>query len=215
MTHTNKIEAAKAKAAEALAREIARIEWGEALRAIAPDGICIESTAHHDYCDVDSIRYEARSAVDVAAIITEWRDKYGAFLPVGKYTNGCCVITAYPHGEYLDPEALKAIEDDAVEARNSKGRGFSFIEFSFYPTVEGRRIKVVIDIAFCCHITGFEGCIDAAYNRYGNVSSARKTAPPAYKGAAYTVNFGGGSQDSADWRGVFNCDALLTALEAL
>lgn len=213
MANIDKIEAAKANAAAALAKEIARIEWEEALRAVAPEGIEIKSVAHVDYNDTDLIRYEARDSAGVAAIISAYRDKYGAFLPIGKYKDGCCTLTAYPYKDYLKPEALKAIEADAVEVRNSKGRGFSAVEFAFYPATEGRRIAVEIDLAFRCCIAGFEGRINAHYDRNGDPTTVEKFAPSAHKGAAFGVFFSGGLRDSADWRAVFSRDALLTALE--
>lgn len=214
MTTSTRIEEAKNKAAAALSAELERIERDDTLRNVAPNYDAVKRTGHAGYCGVDTLTYEANCADDVAAIIGAWRDKYGAFLPIGKYSTSSTVITAHPYKEYAAPEALKAIEDDAVEARNSKGRGFSSVSFSFSPRVEGRRVEVTIDLAFRKHINGFEGRINAHYNKHGEPTTVEKTAPSAYNGAAFTVSFGGGSRDSADWRGIFNCDALLTALEA-
>jgi len=204
-----KIEEARAKAAAALEAEIARITRDEELRALAPDGIEIKRTTGAGWDGVSTITYEVQTGAQVAVIVEAWRGKHGAFLPIGKYTDGTCVVTAYPTKDYLKPEALKAIEDDAIEARNSLGRGFSSVEFSFYPAVAGEKIEVHIDLAFRCSVAGFAGRIDAHYNRNGFPTKVEKTKPEAYRAAAYTVTFGGGSEDAADWRGVFNVDAFL------
>lgn len=213
-TCTDKIEAAKIKAAEKLAAEIAEIERDAVLREYAPNSIEIKRTSGAGWDGVSDIRYEVKTAHEVAAIITAWHEKTGDFMPVGQYSKSCSIVTAYPCREYLEPEALKNIEDDAIEARNSKGKGFSSVEFCFYPKIEGEKIKVTIDLAFRCFISGFEGIINADYNNRGDVVRVEKRAPVAYSGAAFRVNFGGGSEDSADWRAVFNRAALLTALEA-
>ena len=210
-----KIEAAKQQAMAELADRIAKIEYEEMIRNIAPNPEEPEGVTYHKYNGVDCIRYEAKSAQDVVRIINEWRAEYGRFLPIGKYSKGCTVVSAHTWGEYADQAALKNIEDDGVEARNSKGKGFSTVSFTFYYVIEGRKLEICIELAFRVYVQGFEGRIDANYNRHGDCTSAQKTVPVAYRSAQYVVSFGGGSRDSADWRGVFNYDAFMSEFEGV
>jgi len=212
MSTSDKIEAAKAKASAALTAELVRITRDGELRQLAPYPDAVKRTTVTRYDGVSSIRYEAATLVDARRIIDEWREKYGAFLPIGKYVSGCCVVTAYPHEEYAEPEALKMQADDAVMARNSCGRGFSSVEFTFYPQVPGERVMVEIDMAFRSPVGSFAGHIRAHYNRNGDPTTAEKFPPTAHCGAEYTVSFGGGSRDSADWRGIFRFDAIMGEL---
>lgn len=211
MTNTS-VNEKVAAAQKELADKLAKIEYEDSIRKLCPSYDAPKWITYHKYNDVDSISYEAKDAADVARILSEWRDMYGRFLPVGKYQKSCCVVTAHPWKEYADQEALKAIEDDGIEARNSKGKGFSSVEFTFYYRVEGRKLEVKIALAFRSYIKGFEGHIFANYDRRGEVTTVRKDAPEAYRGAAYAVNFGGDMRDSADWRGVFNYDSFMTAI---
>jgi hypothetical protein len=206
----DKIEAAKVEAKAALEAQIKRIEREDVLRNLAPDYALPKRVSYSAYDKVDTITYEADNAEQVAMIIGSYRDKYGAFMPIGKYVKSCCALTAYPYKEYLDPDALKFQEDDAVEARNSKGTGFSSVSFCFYPNINGEHVAVHIDLGFRKYIQGFEGHIVKVNGHRAN--QFRKDAPSAYNAAAYRVNFGC-SEDSADWRAVFNCDALLTCFE--
>jgi hypothetical protein len=206
----DKIEAAKVAAKAELEARIKKIEREDVLRNLAPDYALPKRVSYTAYDQVDTITYEADNAQHVALIIASYRDKYGAFLPIGKYVKGCCVLTTYPHKEYLEPDALKFIEDDAVEARNHKGEGFSAVSFVFYPNINGERVAVHIDLGFRKYIQGFEGQIVRVAGHRAN--QFRKDAPSAYNAAAFRVNFAGGGEDSADWRAVFNCDAFLTAL---
>lgn len=211
MSVQDKIEAAKVAAAAALEAQIKLITEDDKLRSLAPDYDAVKRTSNSRYDNVSDILYEINSAEELVAIIEAYRAKYGSFLPIGKYVDGCAVVTAYPWKEYADIAPV-SIEGDAVEARNSKGKGFSSISFKFYPNVPGERISVSVDLAFRAYISGFEGNINANYNRNGDPTNVEKRPPSEYKKAAYTVSFGGGSRDTADWRGVFSADALLGAL---
>ncbi len=206
----DKIEAAKIAAKEKLEADIKKIQREDELRELAPDYAAPKSVGHSAHDKVDHIRYEVESAAQVANIIQSYRDKYGSFLPIGKYVKGCCIVSAYPYKEYLEPDALQYIEDDAVEARNHKGEGFSSVEFVFYPKIEGNRVAVQISLAFRKYIAGFEGHIVKVEGHRSD--QYRKDAPSVYKAAAFRVSFSGGSEKAADWRAVFNCDAFLNAL---
>ena len=209
----SKIESVKKLHSVNLNAEIETLEHEDHLSTFAPAGFAPEGYSHHKHDGVDVLRYTVKNAEAVSAIISAYHAKYGSFLPIGKYAALCAIVTAYPWKEYTKPEALKHIEDDAVEARNHKGKGFSSIEFAFYPKIEGQKVCIKIDLAFRCYVQGFEGMINANYDRNGNIRTVQKTKPPAFNAAAFMVSFGGGGEDTADWRGIFNRDAILTALE--
>ena len=205
-------EARKAADAE-LEAKLKKIEFEHAIRELAPEGIEVKSISYHKYNDVTAIRHDAVNAAEVLNIITAYRAKYvHPFLPVGKYSDGCTTITAYPYGLYAEPDALKKLLADAVVARNSMGRGFTSVEFEFYPPIEGHRIVVQISLTFRSYIIGFEGTVSCRYDQYGNPRNVQKYPPKKYGDAAYTVSYGGGGDDSADWRGVFEYHKFIGAI---
>ena len=209
----SKIESVKKLHSVKLNAEIEKLELEDHLSTFAPAGFVPENYSHHKHDGLDVLRYTVKNAEEVSAIISAYHEKHGSFMPIGKYATSCAIVTAYPWNEYTKPEALKHIEDDAVEARNNKGKGFSSTEFAFYPKIEGEKVCVLISLAFRCYVNGFEGMINADYDRNGNIRTVQKTKPPAFNAAAFMVSFGGGGEDTADWRGIFNRDAIMTALE--
>ena len=209
----SKIESVKKLHSVKLNAEIEKLEHEDHLSTFAPNGFVPEGYSHHKHDGLDVLRYTVNNAEEVSAIISAYHEKHGSFLPIGKYATSCAIVTAYPWKEYAKLEALKYIEDDAVEARNHKGKGFSSIEFAFYPKIEGEKVCVLISLAFRCYVNGFEGMINADYDRNGNIRTVQKIKPSAFNAAAFTVLFCCGNEDSANWRGIFNRDALLTALE--
>lgn len=211
MNVQDKIEALKVAAAESLEKQIAKVVLEDKFRFLAPNYDAPKGVTTDRYDGVADLRYEVPDAVGVLEILKAYREKYGAFKAIGKYTSSCTVVTAYPVKEYAELEPVK-VQDDAVEARNNKGRGFTSTSFTFYPVVPGEKVSVTIDLAYRAHVAGFEGYINANYNRSGDITNVEKRAPAAHIKAGYTVPFGGGSRDSADWRGVFSCGTLVNEL---
>lgn len=62
--------------------------------------------------------------------------------------------------------------------------------------------------------TAFHGYVSASYDSYGHpiYNSIRKEAGSAFKGATFSIRYGSGSDDSANFCAVFSFDQLLAAL---
>lgn len=214
MNLQEKIDAAKAKAAAALADEIAKLECENTLASLCPDGFAPKGFSYSKYCDVDTIDFEVNSAAEIVALLAAWHEKYGAFLTIGEYRKGCVTITAYPWDEYADVAPSKTC-DDGVEVSNHAGRGFNSVAVEFYPNIPGNRVRVQISEKFRAGIHQLHGYVYADYNRSGDViyNSIRKTAPAAFRDATFTVTYGSGREDSADFCGVFTFDKIVAALQ--
>lgn len=196
-----------------LAARIAELKKEAALGALCPEGFAPESFSYAAYCDVDTIHFEVSSAKELRELVVAWHEKYGAFRTIGEYRGGCTTITAHPWAEYATVEPERVC-DDGVKVSNHAGRGFDSLTLYFYPNVPDHRVKVSVSEAFRASIPGFHGYVSASYDSHGDpiYDSIRNVEPSAFRGAAFTVRYGSGSEDSTHFCGVFSFGQLLTAL---
>jgi len=203
------IAEATAKNEAELAARIAKLKRDNELAALCPEGFEAASASYTKYDDVDTLHYDVDSAVGTIALVEAWRAKYGPFLTIGEYHKGCTTVTAFPWKEYAEVEPKHTCED-AVEVRNHAGRGFNAVSLRFYPNVPGQRICVRMSEAFRANIQGLHGHISANYDSTGYpiYNSIHKVAPPAFGTATFTLRYGSGSDDSAEFVGVFSTEQL-------
>ncbi|HUW46807.1 MAG TPA: hypothetical protein VMW50_13540 [Dehalococcoidia bacterium] len=215
-----KIAQVRKESEEKLAAEITKLERDEKVLALCPEECLPSSVSHTGYDNTLRVRYTAKSIADVLAIAKAWRDKYGNFLPVGEYRDSCVSLTAYPWDKYLDKDTLKKECDDAIVSNNNTGKGFSSLDFTFYPAGVGERLVVnisVVSISFDygSHAQGFFGHVSANYDQYGSPCDVQKWPPAVFKKAAIGISYGGGSRDTGYWSSVHKFDDFVAYPESV